>query len=128
MGVHNPDFINAVIGPKLMKAFPDQEPERFTAASPFDQVSLASQPWLILQGTRDSLTPVVETRAFVQVLKEKSAEQVVYAEFPAAQHAFDIYYCHRALAAVDLTARFLTTVRNQVQKPLSTDLPVIESE
>ncbi len=113
MGLHNEDFINNVIAPKLIKAFPKEQAEKFTAASPFDHVARACQPWLILQGSRDTLTPVRENREFQRVLKEKSGQQVVYAEFPAAQHAFDIYYCHRALAAVELSARFLVTVRKK---------------
>ena len=74
-----------------------------------DHVERAPAPWLILQGDRDSLTPAPEAREFARRLREHSQHTVGYAEFPGAQHAFDIYYSLRAFAAVELTARFLVT-------------------
>jgi acetyl esterase/lipase len=92
-----------------LKAFFDTEPERFHAASPMDHVARAALPWLILHGDRDSLTPVPEAREFARRLREHSKHPLGYAEFPGAQHAFDIYYSLRTFAAVELTARFLAT-------------------
>ena len=66
-------------------------------------------PWLVIHGSDDTLAPAVEAQDFYKALKKDSTAMCAYAEFPAASHAFDIYYCHRAIAAVDLTARFLAT-------------------
>jgi acetyl esterase/lipase len=109
LGVHGSAFLNRLIGPKVVKAFFDTEPERFHAASPMDHVERASMPWLILQGDRDSMTPAPEAREFARRLREHSPHKVGYAEFPGAQHAFDIYYSLRTFAAVELSARFLET-------------------
>ena len=109
LGVQGPAFLDRLIGPHVLKAFFDTEPERFHAASPMDHVGRASIPWLMLQGDRDSLTPVPEAREFARRLREHSTHPVGYAEFPGAQHAFDIYYSLRTLAAVELSARFLAT-------------------
>jgi acetyl esterase/lipase len=109
LGVHGSAFIDRLIGPHVLKAFFDTEPEKFHAASPVDHVARASVPWLILQGDRDSLTPVPEAREFARRLREHSTHMVGYAELPGAQHAFDIYYSLRTLAAVELAARFLAT-------------------
>ena len=109
MGVHHPAFLDRLIGPYVLKAFFEEEPERFHAASPMDHVDKASIPWLILQGDGDTLTPAPEAREFARRLRESSKHPVGYAEFPGAQHAFDIYYSLRTFAAVELTARFLTT-------------------
>lgn len=109
LGVHGSAFIDRLIGPHVLKAFFDTEPEKFRAASPVDHVARASVPWLILQGDRDSLTPVPEAREFARRLREHSTHMVGYAELPGAQHAFDIYYSLRTLAAVELAARFLAT-------------------
>ena len=109
LGVHGSAFLTRLIGPHVLKAFFDTEPERFHAASPMDHVERASIPWLILQGDRDSLTPVPEAREFARRLRERSQHPVGYAEFPGAQHAFDIYYSLRTFAAVELSARFLAT-------------------
>lgn len=113
LGVHNPEFLTKLVGRHLLKAFPDTEPERFKAASPRTHVDAASQPWLILQGDADTLTPAAEARDFAEALRETSSHPVIYAELPKAQHAFDIYYSPRAIAAVELTARFLATVYRQ---------------
>ena len=109
LGVYHSAFVERLIGPHVVKAFFDTEPEKFHAASPMDFVSRVSMPWLVLQGDRDSLTPAAEAREFARRLREHSKHMVGYAELPGAQHAFDIYYSLRTFAAVELAARFLTT-------------------
>lgn len=121
LGVHGSAFLHRLIGPHVLKAFFDTEPERFHAASPMDHVARASIPWLILQGDRDSLTPAPEAREFARRLREHSEHPVGYAEFPGAQHAFDIYYSLRTVAAVELTARFLTTAYRAAATSSSND-------
>ena len=121
LGVHGSAFIDRLIGPHVLKAFFDTEPEKFHAASPVDHVARASVPWLILQGDRDSLTPAPEAREFARRLREHSKHMVGYAEFPGAQHAFDIYYSLRAVAAVELTARFLVTAYRAAAESSSND-------
>ena len=113
LGVHNEAFLHKFIGPLVLKAFPDEEPEKFAAASPRDQVARVSMPWLILQGDADTLTPAIEARDFANALRDASNHVVAYAEIPNAQHAFDIYYSPRAIAAVELASRFLVTVYRQ---------------
>jgi acetyl esterase/lipase len=121
LGVHGRAFLDRLIEPHVVKAFFDTEPERFHAASPMDHVERASVPWLILQGDRDSLTPAPEAREFARRLREHSQHTVGYAEFPGAQHAFDIYYSLRAIAAVELTARFLVTAYRAAVESSSND-------
>ena len=116
LGVHSPEFLTKLVGRHVLKAFPDTQPERFRAASPRNHVGKASQPWLILQGDADTMTPAAEARDFADALRESSDHPVVYAELPGAQHAFDIYYSPRAIAAVELTARFLTTTYRQSRR------------
>jgi acetyl esterase/lipase len=116
LGVHNPEFLTKLVGPHVLKAFPDTEPERFHDASPLTHVDRASQPWLILQGDADTLTPAAEGRAFADALRDSAEHPVIYAELPRAQHAFDIYYSPRAIATVELTARFLATIYRQSRR------------
>jgi acetyl esterase/lipase len=113
LGVHSPEFQTRLLGPHVLKAFPDTEPERFAAASPRTHVGRVAQPWLILQGDGDTMTPAAEARDFAEALRDSSEHPVIYAELPGAQHAFDIYYSPRAIAAVELTARFLATMYRQ---------------
>ena len=113
LGLHNEAFLDKFIGPMVIKAFPGEEPEKFVAASPRDHVARATMPWLILQGDADTLTPAIEAREFANALRKSSNHVVAYAEIPSAQHAFDIYYSPRAIAAVELASRFLVTVYRQ---------------
>ncbi len=112
-GTQNPEFLTDYVGPLVVKAFPETETERFEAASPLDHADKVTMPWLILQGDRDTLTPAVDARAFAKRLASTSRHPVGYAEFPGAQHAFDIYYSHRAIAAVELASRFLATAHRR---------------
>jgi acetyl esterase/lipase len=112
LGAHNPEFVSKMIGPLVVKAEFDKEPEKFASASPRDHTGKASVPWLVIHGSADELAPAVEARDFFDALSKSSSAMCGYAEFPGASHAFDIYYCHRANAAVDLTARFLATARS----------------
>jgi acetyl esterase/lipase len=70
----------------------------------------------MLKGNADTLTPDAEARDFAEALRDASDHPVIYAELPGAQHAFDIYYSPRAIAAVELTARFLTTTYRQSKR------------
>ena len=112
LGAHNPDFVTRMVAPLIVKANPKFSPEKFSAASPRDHTDKADLPWLIIHGTADELAPIVEAQEFFRVLKRDSSATTAMVELPGASHAFDIYYCHRANAAVDLTARFLETCRS----------------
>ena len=110
-GEHHDAFQTHMMGPLVLKAFPDTQPEVFRAASPVHRVSGDAPPWLVFHGEEDTLAPASEARAFVKALEAASSNPVWYLEFPRAAHAFDIYTCHRAAAAVELAARFLVTAR-----------------
>ncbi len=112
-GSQNPEFATRMIGPYVIKAFPDTEPERFSAASPLDHVQQVTMPWLVVQGGADTLTPPADAREFAIALEQHSDSFVGYVEFPGAQHAFDLYYSPRAIAAVELSARFLITAHRR---------------
>ncbi len=110
-GEHNDAFQTHMMGPLVLKAFPDTEPEVFRSASPVHRIAGDAPPWLVMHGEHDTLAPASEARAFVQALEQASPNPAWYFEFPRAAHAFDIYTCHRAAAAVELAARFLVTAR-----------------
>jgi acetyl esterase/lipase len=108
-GAHNPEYLTKMIGPHVLKADPETEMEKFSAASPRDNLDRVSMPWLVIHGSDDPLVPIIEARDFFAELEPASTAMCGYAEFPGASHGFDVYYCHRAAAAVDLTARFLVS-------------------
>ena len=112
-GAHNDEFFTKLVGPHVLKACPDNDPDQFLAASPREHVSDAAPPWLVVHGSGDTLVPVVEARDFANALRSASGHAVGYAEFPDAVHGFDVYYSPRAVAAVELAARFLVTAHRQ---------------
>lgn len=91
----------------VMKCGPGERPELWDAASPIAQVKEAAPPFLVVQGTHDSLVFDEEARMFVNALREKSREQVVYLEVPGAQHAFDLFHSQRSAWAVRSAVAFL---------------------
>lgn len=111
-GAHNPEYLTKMIGPHVLKADPETEMEKFRAASPRDYLDAVTIPWLVIHGSDDPLVPVIEARDFFTALEAASTAMCGYVEFPGASHGFDVYYCHRAAAAVDLTARFLVSASN----------------
>lgn len=114
-GAHNPEYLSKMIGPHVLKANPETEMERFSKASPRDSLTKVTIPWLVIHGSDDPLVPVIEARDFFTALEASSTAMCGYAEFPGASHGFDVYYCHRAAAAVDLTARFLVSANNSAK-------------
>lgn len=91
----------------IMKCSPVECPEAWDAASPIAQVGPHAPPFFVLHGTFDSMAYVAEARVFVETLREASPEPVVYAELPAAQHAFDTFQTVRATHVVNGVARWL---------------------
>jgi len=74
--------------------------EEFAAASPIFRVNESAPPFLVVHGRNDVLVPVRAARAFVSALRANSAQAVVYAELPLAQHAFDNFWSPRTVHLV----------------------------
>ncbi len=90
---------------------PLTEVDVFESASPMSRINPDAPPVFCLHGTNDSLVPVEQARHFVDLLRKESSQPVAYAEFPFAQHAFDVFDNPRTAAAVQGVERFLDTVR-----------------
>jgi len=109
-GYFAPNFVPRFIGPVVMKAKIDEEPEKFAAASPIDQVRPDAPPFLIVHGSLDTLAPVQGARDFAASLREVSEAPVVYLELEGAQHAFDVFGSIRTNAVVRAVAQFLNVL------------------
>ena len=68
-------------------------------------------PFLVVQGTHDTLVFVEEAREFVRALREKSRAAVHYLEISGAQHAFEVFHSARSQHAVRAAAAFLEAER-----------------
>jgi acetyl esterase/lipase len=107
----NPDDdVRDILEEHVIKQPFEQARDVFEEASPMSHLRRDAPPFFALHGTHDSLVPVAQARSFVRRLREVSAAPVAYAEFPGAQHAFDIFSSPRANAAAEAVERFLGVV------------------
>jgi acetyl esterase/lipase len=123
-GANHSDFVERFIGPWVLKAHFEDEPEKFHAASPVDRVHAGAPPFLVLHGDRDTLAPVEDARLFVERLREASEEPVVYVELHGAHHAFDLFVSARAKPVIESVERFLFAVRDRAQTIPEADILV----
>ncbi|MFQ5697220.1 MAG: alpha/beta hydrolase fold domain-containing protein [Myxococcota bacterium] len=100
----------------VFKCSPAQDPELWESASPISRIHENAPPFLVVQGSQDSLVFVEEARTFVEALREKSRNPVFYAEFPGAQHAFDTFHSLRCAHAIRIAAAFLERVHAQYRE------------
>jgi acetyl esterase/lipase len=102
-----------------MKAFVDEEPEKYVAASPIHLITPDAPPFLVIHGDRDTLAPVQDARAFVARLREVSKQPVAYAEMQGAQHAFEVFPSVRTARVIEGVERFLSTLweRRHASRP-----------
>lgn len=115
-------FRRQMLEPMIMKAYLDEEPAKFRRASPIDRANPDAPPFLIVHGDRDTLAPVEDARLFAETLRETSRSEVIYAELPGAQHAFDIFASPRTARMLDGALRFLTSIREGA-KSANVELP-----
>ena len=100
-----------LLAKQVFKSTPDQDPTLWDAMSPITHVSESAPPFLVIQGTHDTLVFVEEAREFVRALREKSRAHVAYLEMLGGQHAFDVFHSPRSGHAVRAAAAFLESVR-----------------
>jgi acetyl esterase/lipase len=100
-----------LLAKRVFKKTPAQDPELWDAMCPITRVSADAPPFLVIQGTHDTLVFVEEAREFVRALREKSRAPVAYLEMRGAQHAFDVFHSPRCRHAVLASAAFLEKVR-----------------
>lgn len=89
------------------------DPDAWDRASSMSRVHGDAPPFFVIHGTNDALAPVEQARSFVDLLRKESSKPVVFAELPATQHAFEIFWSPRTIAAVDAVARFCALVRSE---------------
>jgi acetyl esterase/lipase len=82
--------------------------EIFDRASPLSRVTSDAPPFMVIHGTHDTLVPVAEARLFVETLRARSKQPVVYVELPGAQHAFEVFVSVRAANVIRAVERFVS--------------------
>jgi acetyl esterase/lipase len=107
LGINRLPFWYRRLERQIVKAFRDEEPEKFRRASPIDQIHPEAPPFFVIHGDRDTLAPVEEARDFATQLRKTTKAQVVYAELKGAQHAFDLFCSPRTSHMLVAVLRFL---------------------
>jgi len=107
-----PEFRNWILQPLVVKAFYEDEPEKFVDASPLDLIHADAPPFLIVHGDKDTLAPVEDARLFAEQLRATSQSEVFYVELRGAQHAFDVFGSPRTRRMVVAAERFLFAVHD----------------
>jgi acetyl esterase/lipase len=82
-------------------------------SSPLAYVRRDAPPFFIAHGDHDTVVPVDKARRFAATLRNVSANPVVYAELPGAQHAFDLFHSLRFETVVDAIDAFAAWVRSR---------------
>jgi acetyl esterase/lipase len=101
----------------VMPCAPAQDTALWDLASPIALLRRDAPPFFVLHGTHDSLASVEDARYLTERLREVSAQPVVYAELPGAQHAWDVFRSVRAMESVQAVTRFLEWVRATTAAP-----------
>jgi acetyl esterase/lipase len=83
-----------------------------TGIAPGDRVHAGAPPFLVVHGGADPMVPASAARDFADELRSVSVAPVVYAELPAAQHAFDRYGSVRCAAVAEAIEGFAAWVRS----------------
>jgi acetyl esterase/lipase len=86
-------------------------------SSPFDYAERGSAPLLIVHGDQDTLTSANTARTLAERARNASANPVVYAELPGAQHSFDLLSSIRFEAVIDGIEAFTATITAQEPSP-----------
>jgi acetyl esterase/lipase len=105
-GVHGQAMMK-MLEKTVMKKTQREHADVFEAASPLHRITEHAPPFLVFQGTNDTLVPVEVARQFVERFRSVANSQVAYVELPLAQHAFDIFASPRCTATTAGVVAFL---------------------
>ena len=111
MGLHGNALTN-LLARAVMRVQVQDAPDVYEASSPYHRLHPNAPPFLVLQGTNDTLVTVETARQFVAKFKELSDAPIGYFELPLAQHAFDTVCSPRCTATTRGIAAFLNALVN----------------
>ena len=94
----------------VFKASRVEAHEQLLRASPIERVNPDAPTFLVIHGTRDTLTPVEDARTFVERLRAVSRRPALYIEMQGAEHAFDVFPSVRNAPVIEACERFLSAL------------------
>jgi acetyl esterase/lipase len=88
----------------------DGNDEIYRSLSPLERIRVDSPPFLVVQGTADTLVEVNVARAFVAKFRAIAFAPLYYIELPLTQHAFDLTVSPRTSATTRAALAFAESV------------------
>jgi hypothetical protein len=82
----------------------------YRAMSPLEKIDVDSPPFLVVQGSNDTLVDVDVARGFVERFRAIALAPIYYVELPFTQHAFDITASPRTSATTRAAVAFATSI------------------
>lgn len=92
---------------RVMKMKRDEELHLWDAASPIARIHENAPPFMVVQGTHDTLIWNEEARRFVAEFSQVTSRPLIYAELPGAQHAFEVFHSPRTSHFLNAAAAYL---------------------
>jgi acetyl esterase/lipase len=88
----------------------DGHEQLYRDLSPLHRIHPGAPPFLVVQGTNDTLVDVAVARAFVERFRAVAPAPIYYVELPLAQHAFDLTASPRTSAVTRAAVAFAESV------------------
>ena len=104
-----PSLARAKLLSSAMGATPSSHPERYEAMSPRHQVHPKAPPFLLVQGSKDTLIPLEEPNAFQQRLRDAGASATLL-QLPEVEHAFDFFPTRTTRQALPVLTTWLNAL------------------
>jgi acetyl esterase/lipase len=82
----------------------------YRSLSPYDRIEFDSPPFLVVQGSNDTLVEVNVARTFVAKFRSIAFAPIYYIELPFTQHAFDLTASPRTSATTRAAVAFAESV------------------
>jgi len=83
--------LDIVMRKSIIKQTKTENPDLYKRMSPINHITKDAPPFIVVHGTKDSLTSFDEAIHFTNTLKEQADAQVTFLAIDGAQHAFDIF-------------------------------------
>ena len=102
--------IRALLENRVVQRPVDGHEDLYRALSPLSRIHEAAPPFLVIQGTVDTLVDVNVARGFVERFAEIALAPIYYVELPLTQHAFDVTASARTSATTRAALAFAESV------------------
>ncbi|TXS93855.1 alpha/beta hydrolase [Parahaliea maris] len=110
-GLHNNLSISGYMESTVAGRPPLVDIDFYRALSPLANITAEAPPFMVIHGTKDSLTAFPEGEYFARELQQTSQQPVVFLPVSDAQHAFDMFHSLRSEQVLRAVVAFVSWVR-----------------